>query len=294
MASLARQYGRPRCPGRESGLQPASPPALADAVRAFRDALGTEHSSYGVAYFPYLAASIVRPDDLDDTIVAPDELAAYLVAEERNGNPSARARLYEGAARQMNLLPASVAMAGVITACDNNRGVWNAPANIAINAVYGPALRVDDETQADFNNPLDGKAINVIREFAGRGTVVWGARTLDGNSDEYRYVQVRRTVIYLEQSIKAALKSFVFEPNDDRTWAAVAGMVSQFLQNLWAMGGLLGATAREAFVVRCGLGSTMSAQDMREGYMVVVVLVAITRPDEFIELTFKQKMEQTG
>jgi hypothetical protein len=202
--------------------------------------------------------------------------------------------LYDVAARQMNLLPASVAMAGVMTVIDNTRGVWNAPANIALNAVEGPAFGVNDDMQADLNKPLDGKAINVIREFVGRGPIVWGARTLDGNSGDYRYVQVRRTLIYIEQSIKAAMNPFVFAANDGKTWVSVVAMVSNFLQNLWARGGLMGTTPQEAFSVNCGLGSTMSAQDVLEGYMVVQVLVQLIHPAEFIELTFKQKMEAAG
>jgi phage tail sheath protein FI len=203
-------------------------------------------------------------------------------------------QLLETAARQMNLLPPSPAMAGVMTVVDNTRGVWNAPANFALNAVDSVALPINDETQADLNKPLDGKAVNVIREFVGRGPIVWGARTLDGNSNDYRYVQVRRTLIYIEQSIKAAMNPFVFAPNDGNTWVAVMAMVSNFLQNLWGRGGLMGATPQEAFSVNCGLGTTMSAQDVLEGYMVVQVLVQLIHPAEFIELTFKQKMEAVG
>ena len=202
--------------------------------------------------------------------------------------------LFDVVARQLDLLPASAAMAGVMTVIDNTRGVWNAPANIALNQVDGPAIRVNDETQADLNKPLDGKAVNVIREFVGRGPIVWGARTLDGNSGDYRYVQVRRTLIYMEQSIKAAMNPFVFAANDGKTWVSVVAMVSNFLQNLWARGGLMGASPQEAFSVNCGLGSTMSAQDVLEGYMVVQVLVQMIHPAEFIELTFKQKMEAAG
>jgi hypothetical protein len=202
--------------------------------------------------------------------------------------------LYDVAARQLNLLPASVAMAGVVAVIDNTRGVWNAPANTALNAVDGPTLRINDETQAELSKPLDGKAINVIREFVGRGPIVWGARTLDGNSGDYRYVQVRRTLIYMEQSIKAAMNQFLCAANDGKTWVSVVAMVSDFLQSLWARGGLLGATPQEAFSVNCGLGTTMSAQDVLEGYMVVQVLVQMIHPAEFIELTFKQKMDASG
>jgi len=195
------------------------------------------------------------------------------------------------AARRLNRLPASPAMVGVMTTTDSTRGVWNAPANIALNAVYEPTLKINNDDQADLNKPIDGKAINVVREFVGRGAVVWGARTLDGNSNDHRYVQVRRTLIYIEQSVKAALNQFVFAANDGKTWVSVSSMVSNFLHDLWAKGGLMGATPAEAFSVECGLGTTMTGRDVLEGYMVVQVLVQMVHPAEFIELTFKQKME---
>jgi uncharacterized protein len=191
-------------------------------------------------------------------------------------------------------LPPSGAMAGVYTLTDTTRGVWNAPANISLRSVVKPTYKLTGDQQGDLNVPVDGKAIDAIREFTGRGTVVWGARTLDGNSGDYRYIQVRRTLIYIEQSIKAALDQFVFAPNDGNTWSTVVAMSSSFLQGVWSQNGLMGATASEAFSVQCGLGSTMTAQDILDGYMRVQVLLQMIRPAEFIELTFKQKMEGAG
>lgn len=189
-----------------------------------------------------------------------------------------------------SMLPSSGAMAGIYTQIDNNRGVWNAPANVSVRSVDSVTYKLNDKQQGDLNVPVDGKAIDAIRQFVNRGPVVWGARTLDGNSDDWRYIQVRRTIIYIEQSIKAALDPFVFAANDGKTWATVVSMVSNFLQGVWSQGGLMGATADEAFSVECGLGSTMTAQDILSGYMIVQVTLQMIRPAEFIELTFKQKM----
>jgi phage tail sheath protein FI len=190
-----------------------------------------------------------------------------------------------------NVLPPSAAMAGVYNYVDGTAGVWNAPANIALTSVDGPTYLLTGDQQGDLNVPLDGKAIDAIREFTGRGTVVWGARTLDGNSGDYRYIQVRRTLIFIEQSIKLALNQFVFAPNDGTTWTTVTAMISSFLQGVWSAGGLMGATPASAFTVQCGLGSTMTAKDILDGYMRVQVVLQMIRPAEFIELTFKQKME---
>ena len=192
--------------------------------------------------------------------------------------------------KNLNVLPPSGAMAGIYSLNDNDRGVWTAPANRSLASVDSPTVKINDDIQADLNAPLDGKAVDAIREFVGRGTLVWGARTLDGNSDDWRYIQVRRTLIYIEQSVKNGLDPFVFAPNDGKTWATVVSMVSGFLNGLWSQGGLLGNTASEAYSVECGLGSTMTEQDILEGYMIVQVALQMIRPAEFIELVFKQKM----
>jgi phage tail sheath protein FI len=193
-----------------------------------------------------------------------------------------------------NVLPPSAAMAGVYTAVDNASGVWNAPANVTLISVDGPTLKLNGREQEDLNLPVSGKAVDALRAFPGRGTVVWGARTLDGNSPDFRYVQVRRTLIFVEQSIKAALEPFVFAPNTGQTWATVTSMVSGFLTGVWSRGGLMGAKASDAFTVTCGLGSTMTGQDVLDGYMIVQVTLSLIRPAEFIELTFKQTMQGVG
>src|SRR5215213_6449392 len=197
-------------------------------------------------------------------------------------------------AEKMNVLPPSGGMAGVFTRVDNTRGVWNAPANVGMNSVDSPTIKLNDDQQGDLNVPLDGKAVNVIRDFVGRGPIVWGARTLDGNSNDWRYIQVRRTLIYIEQSIKSALEPFVFAANDGNTWVTVVSMSSNFLQGLWSQGGLMGATAGEAYSVQCGLGSTMTSMDILQGYMIVQITLQMIHPAEFIVLTFKQKMGEAS
>jgi len=123
--------------------------------------------------------------------------------------------------------------------------------------------------------------------------VVWGGRTLNGNSQDWRYIQVRRTIIYIEQSIKIAINQFVFAANVASTWVAVTQMISGFLQNLWSQGGLMGDKASDAFTVLCGMPDTMTATDILNGYMVVQVTLQMVHPAEFIELTFKQQMQSS-
>jgi len=133
----------------------------------------------------------------------------------------------------------------------------------------------------------------VIRTFAGRGIRVWGARTLDGNSQDWRYINVRRSLIMIEQSIKNSVEAYVFEVNTARTWLKVRTSIENFLTEVWKAGTLAGATPSDAFEVGVGLGATMTPVDILEGVMRVSIKVAITRPAEFIELTFEQKMQES-
>ena len=193
--------------------------------------------------------------------------------------------------KQMNVLPPAAAMAGVYTRIDNTIGVFKAPANTGIVSVASPTVNITHDDQEELNVPLNGKAINALRTFPGYGTLVWGARTLDGNSQDWRYINVRRTLIMLEQSIKAAMQAYVFEPNVAATWSLVSSTISSFLTNQWKAGALAGASPEDAFDVAVGLGSTMTGDDILDGYMRVTIRVAIVRPAEFIVLTFQQKMQ---
>jgi len=138
---------------------------------------------------------------------------------------------------------------------------------------------------------MAGRSINVIRPFPGVGTLVWGARTLDGNSQDWRYINVRRTLIMIEQSLKLATRAYVFEPNDASTWITVKSMFTNFLINLWKQGALAGAVPEQAFDVQIGLGATMTPTDILDGIMRITVKVAVVRPAEFIVITFQQQQQ---
>ena len=194
---------------------------------------------------------------------------------------------------QMNLMPPSAAMAGLYTMVDNTRGVWKAPANVSVAGVIKPAVEISHADQEDLNVTTQGKSINAIRSFIGEGALVWGARTLDGNSLDWRYISVRRTMIMLEESCRLAAKAMVFEPNVGNTWVTIKSMISNFLVGIWKRGGLAGAVPDDAFSVHVGLGETMSPEDILEGILRVTVLVAISRPAEFIEITFQQQMQKS-
>ncbi|MBF1166309.1 MAG: phage tail sheath family protein, partial [Dechloromonas agitata] len=138
-----------------------------------------------------------------------------------------------------------------------------------------------------------GKSINAIRQFPGRGWLVWGARTLAGNDAEWRYVSVRRFCNMVETSIRQAAESFVFEPNDAATWHRLSATVDNYLVAQWRAGALLGSRPEEAFFVRCGLGQTMTAQDIAAGRLIFEIGLALVRPAEFIVLRSMLQMSES-
>lgn len=190
-------------------------------------------------------------------------------------------------------LPPSSTMAGIYARVDSDRGVWKAPANVGTNYVLEPSLQISSDEQRDLNvDAVAGKSINAIRTFVGKGNLVWGARTLAGNDNEWRYVSVRRFFNMAEESIKKATEQFVFEPNDKNTWVRVKAMIDNFLTQQWRVGALAGPTPDKAFYVSVGLGETMTAQDILEGNMIIEIGMAVVRPAEFIILKFSHKMQE--
>ena len=134
-------------------------------------------------------------------------------------------------------MPPSGAVAGVYAATDTARGVWKAPANVSLADVIEPVVKLDNAQQDDLNvDATAGKSINAIRAFAGKGTLVWGARTLAGNDNEWRYVSVRRFFNMVEESVKKSTYWAVFEPNDANTWVKVRGMIENYLTQKWREG----------------------------------------------------------
>jgi hypothetical protein len=197
-------------------------------------------------------------------------------------------------AEALNLLPSGGAVAGIYAKTDNERGVWKAPANVSLSAVISPAVKISHEQQAEYNVDVNaGKSVNIIRSFTGKGTLVWGARTLAGNDNEWRYVNVRRFFNFVEESVKKATEQFVFEPNDANTWVKVQAMIENFLNTLWRQGALQGIKPEHAFYVAVGLGKTMTALDILEGRMIIEIGMAAVRPAEFIILRFSHKMAES-
>jgi len=194
---------------------------------------------------------------------------------------------------QAAMIPPSGAIAGIYSATDQYQGVWKAPANVSIAFVSGVSDFITNQDQEKMNiDSKSGKSINAIRAFSGKGILVGGARTLDGNSNEWRYIPVRRLFNYIEESVQKSTSWAVFSPNDGNTWIKIKSQIENFLNNLWRAGALAGSTPEKAYFVNVGLGITMTDEDIKKGYLYVEIGLAAVRPAEFIVLRFSHKMQE--
>jgi phage tail sheath protein FI len=224
--------------------------------------LGLPTSTYSVLYYPWI--KVANP---------------FYSAEKNPGAPVTV------------LVPPSGFAAGMWSRIDGRRGVWKAPAGVetALLGVAGVEFQVEDGEQ-DQLNPL---GVNCIRKLPNFGPVIWGTRTLSTNSDpEWRYVPVRRTAIFIEQSVYNGIQWAVFEPNDHRLWSSLRVNIDSFMNGLFRAGAFQGEKASDAYFVRCGLGDTMTQGDVDRGQVIVVVGFAPLKPAEFVIVRIQQKLAQ--
>ncbi|MEM0999907.1 MAG: phage tail sheath C-terminal domain-containing protein [Bacteroidota bacterium] len=232
-------------------------------------------------------------ESLSVTNLAVTTVSTMTLAEAKNSKTALYSQVVAELAKERVVLAPSAGVAGAYCATDRDRGVWKSPANISLNAVIGPMEKITSADQESLNlDPDSGKSINAIRSFFGKGTLIWGARTLAGNDNEWRYVSVRRLFNMIEESTKKASYFAVFEPNDAATWLKVKAMIDSYLYGIWQQGALAGSVPEQAYFVNIGLGKTMTPQDILEGRMIVEIGIAAVRPAEFIVLRFSHKLQE--
>lgn len=231
--------------------------------------------------------------DAQSQVALDNQSASGTLATIKSSNTALYNQIKSILNQQRITLPPSAAIAGIYASVDRERGVWKAPANVSLSAVIGPTVKITQADQDDLNvDATAGKSINAIRAFTGKGTLVWGARTLAGNDNEWRYVSVRRLFNLIEESTQKSTAFAVFEPNDATTWLKVKAMIESYLYGLWQQGALAGSKPEDAYFVNVGLGKTMNTQDVLEGRMIVEIGIAAVRPAEFIILKFTHKLQQ--
>jgi phage tail sheath protein FI len=282
------------------------------SAEEFRFGIGSDNLMFGAAYYPYLKTILSHQYNLDEIEVEVEASPHVKVLRHSDatisGNQEKKEeslyhagdgayRLkYELIKKQIEsvklILPPSGAIAGVYVRVDHSRGVWKAPANVSLNGVLAPQVVINNVDQNDLNVTATGKSINAIRTFPGMGVMVWGARTLAGNDNEWRYISVRRFFNMVEESVKNATEQFITEPNDASTWSKIKAMIENYLYTLWKSGAIAGGKPDEAFFVKLGLGETMTAQDIQEGKMIIMIGIAAMRPAEFTIIQYSHKMTE--
>ena len=269
--------------GGVQSAKPAAKPAAKGAAKSAAPVASSGVNKRSQQKFDEVRAEIDRLKNISGSSSVVDQ------------NLRAISPIYNAMLRQIkslaNVMPTCGAIAGIYANVDNNIGVHKAPANVGLNSVLSPSLNITSVMQEDLNLPVNGKAINAIRTFIGKGVLVWGARTLDGNSQDWKYINVRRTILMIEQSVKSAVENYIFEPNTPQTWMRVRIAIENFLSSMWKRGALLGISPAEAYEVAIGLGDTMTAEDVLDGVMRISVFLSVARPAEFIEITFEQRMQ---
>ena len=185
-------------------------------------------------------------------------------------------------------VPPSGHMAGIWARTDATRGVHKAPANEPVRGALNVTYRVTDEEQGDLNT----KGVNCIRFFPQEGILVWGARTLDAPSGQWKYLNVRRLFNMIEESILQSTRWVVFEPNDISLWKAIRRDVKAFLTLVWRDGALMGASPEEAFFVKCDR-ETNTDEDINLGRVVTLIGIAPVKPAEFIVFKIGQGLGGT-
>jgi hypothetical protein len=191
-------------------------------------------------------------------------------------------RVFDPLSKKRTNVPPSGYMCGIYARSDTERGVHKAPANEVVRGALGleefnGTKRIITKGQQDILNP---KGVNCIRVFPGRGIRVWGARTISSDT-LWKYVNVRRLFLFLEESIEESTQWVVFEPNNQKLWARVRQTINQFLTRVWKDGALFGSTPEEAFFVKCD-ETTMTQDDIDNGRLIVVIGVAPVKPAEFV------------
>jgi len=240
--------------GNRMAILDAPPGMNAQQVKEWRSETAMYDSAYAALYYPWIKVENPLPASGDAEIFVP---------------PSGH-------------------IAGVWARTDESRGVWKAPANDTIRGCLDVELAITQNEQG-LLNPI---GINCIRPFGTRGIRVWGARTLASDSD-WRYINVRRLFNMIEATIMEGTQYAVFEPNDVSLWEGVKRTLNAYLRGLWSAGALFGASADQAFFVKCD-AETNPPESIDEGKLVVEVGIAPVKPAEFVIFRISQQKQIAG
>lgn len=253
---------------------------------------GNQYLNYGSAYYPFVRTtmnSYINSEGSNVKILYNGK--EYKMDQlKKLGWSATRLVKHELKNRFINL-PSSGAVAGAFATSDKFRGVWKSPANLSLNGVLKPLVAIEKQSNQLFDvDQHQGRSVNNIRAFSGKGVLVWGARTLGSNENEEQYVSVRRFMIMVKESLRTSTCWVMIEPNEASTWTKICTMIESYLTMKWREGALAGISPQQAFYVNCGLGTTMTSLDVEEGRIIVEVGLAILRASEFKLIKFSHNL----
>ncbi len=264
-------------------------PDLSQSIGLF----GNQYLNYGSAYYPFVRTTLnsyINTEGSNVKVIYNGK-EYNLDQLKKLGWSVARLVRSELKNRFVNL-PSSGAVAGAYVTSDKNRGVWKSPAHLSLFGVMEPLVAIDKQSYPSRDvDEEQGRSINNVRAFSGKGVLVWGARTLELNDNEERYVSVRRFLIMVKESLRTSTSWAIFEPNDSNTWMKICMMIENYLTTKWMEGALAGISPQQAFYVNCGLGTTMTSLDVEEGRIIVEVGLAILRASEFRLISFSHNLK---
>lgn len=291
------------------------------AATVFRQEVGNLSLANAAAYYPFIRTGFYQPNDitylhffggafetLADLLFMDQGASSHLEttiakirADKENENvtsyhqelqrysPLYRALLLL-VLQRINYEPPTGAISGLLNSMERTAGIWNTIANRSIVNANAVAVTLSDTELSQLYLDVSGKSINVLKALPQDRIVVWGARTLDANHTDWRYLNIRRLFDYIEQSCKQSLEQLRFEANTTATWRIIETAISQFLDTLWRQGAFSGVKKEEAYSVQCGLGTSMTQDDIDNNQLRVAVLIAPIRPAEFIVLHLTQQI----
>lgn len=272
----------------------------ADVIRLDSYYLHTNPKNSG-EYIENMRSASYKISEVENTVLQVIELIRKelnnaAIREERfleNGMPVYK-DVKEKIKNSIVSLPPSGAVCGAYAQTDKAKGFWRAPANITLKNVEGLSKDIGiSEQQFLYIDSIGGKSVNPIREFDKTGRVIWGARTLAGNNPKLKYIPIQRAIMIIEKSIFRGTLWVMFEPNNSETWLKVSKTVQDYLNAKYKIGMLQGLKPEHAYFVKSGLGTTMTAEDIKEGRIVIEYGVALLRPSEFFTGRIVHKIQNT-
>lgn len=261
-----------------------------EKIENYRNSLQSDSLSYGATFFPDLVTANAYFYEDTAVKITKDSLEFYL--DSIKESDFSLYTNYQNMLKQFYLwLPPSSAVMGAFLKNDQTRGIWKAAANIVLKNIIKPEIIITNEEQDLLNvDPVAGKSINAIRKFFGKGTLIWGGRTLSGNDSEWRYISTRRFVNTIQKDIQEYLNQIDAEDNSTEICTNISRVVENYLNTYFREGAFQGTTAKDSYFVHCGLGETMLASDIRAGIIIVEIGLAVIRPQEFIIVRFSREV----